>query len=138
MVSCVSINGRKRKICAGDLRLKIGLFNREITGNVSKTTAYNASFVGGITASAMLLTRSGAQIINGVSVTTKPTHDFYIRYKADIESTKWVIYNEVIYDVIEVENLEERNEFLKISCIKKGTKKAAGGVASAAKFSING
>lgn len=138
MVSCVSIKGKKRRICAGDLRLKINLFDREIQPNVSKKPAYDASFVGGISVSAMLLTRSGAQILNGVAVTTKPTHDFFIRYKPDIEATKWILFKDNIYDVIEVENLEERDEFLRISCIKKGTKKASGGnnQLSAARFSI--
>lgn len=136
MVVCVKINGRKRRICAGDLIHRIGIFDRELLGNVEKKLAYDTSFVGGESVSALILTRGGSQIIDGVSVTVRATHDFYIRYRADLDSQKWIIYNGVIYDIMEIENLEERNEFLRISCIKKGTNRAAGGNPATARFSI--
>lgn len=137
MVSCVSIKGKKRKICAGDLNSRIGVFERSLEGNVTRSLQYDANFLGGDTVSAMILTRSGSQIIDGVAITTKPTHDFYIRYRSDItDSSHWIIYKGVIYDIIEIENLEERDEFLRIRCIKKGTNIAAGGNASTATFKI--
>jgi len=55
--------------------------------------------------------------------TSTVTHKFYIRF-GELTQEKFVLYKNNRYDILDVEDLDERSEFLCLRCCKLGDQEA--------------
>ncbi len=125
MADCKRIVQKKRIICAGDLKHYIEIQTRKIEAPLSgvdheyDTPLYAKTW-------AMIQTVSGLRDFDKINVGEGVTHLFYIRYLSGVTEQEWVIYNGQRFDIADVENLDEENQFMKLECIDKGDVDQAG------------
>lgn len=121
MPKCVSIKKPLRSVCIGDMRDKVTLQTRTITpptnGSVDFTEVFNADNI----VWAMVETREGKEIFDGTNLKGVATHYIYIRYIPNTTFEKWVKFNCKYYDIIDIQDLDERHEFYLLRCSERGT-----------------
>jgi len=122
MSICIKIDGKKRNICIGDLDKRINLFSRSIKAPTNSSVDFDEEFVKEYEKWAMIHTTRGAELFDGVSLTNAFTHKIYIRYEEGITQEDWIEFNNDKYDIVDVEDLEERHEFLLLKCKIRGDK----------------
>ena len=120
MVVCVKIRGKRRQLCIGDLDRMIAIQSRSIKAPAGDLVDYDEEFVTTQEVWSMLQTTRGSQLFDSVEISNPFTHLFYVVYIAGITFENWILYNGIKYEIRDVEDLDERNEFLCIRCIKKG------------------
>lgn len=106
----------------GDLSKRITLHTRSIRPPDFGDTNFTEEFSNPVVVWAMILTSTGKTIFDGVSLDVQVTHEVYIRHRDGVTEETWIEYKNDYYDVLRVENLEEDDEFLKISCKVRGDK----------------
>lgn len=122
MSVCVKIKNKKRRLCIGDLDRKIKVQARSIVPPASGSVDFNESFTQVLYVWALVQTTLGSQFFDGVSLPNPFTHKVYIRYRSShvVTAEDWVEIDDVKYDIVDVEDLDERHEYLLLKCKKKG------------------
>jgi SPP1 family predicted phage head-tail adaptor len=123
MAICKNIRATKRDICIGDLDSRIKIQVRTLKAPESGVD-FTEEFTEVKEVWAMVQTSRGLEFFDDTGLNTTFTHKFYIRFSSSfsITSEDWLEWNNQRYDIVEVENLDERNEFLLLKAIKKGDK----------------
>jgi SPP1 family predicted phage head-tail adaptor len=72
-------------------------------------------------------TLNGKRIFDGVGVDLVTlTHEFLIHYDADVTSETWIQdVDGKLYDIIKVEDFDERKTYMRISAVERGLGEAA-------------
>lgn len=129
MSVCENVSPKKRRICIGDLNTPIKIQVRTLTPENINNVDYNENFTEVKEVWSAIETKRGFSSFNDIGTTATGkiinfTHQFYIRYSPSfvITSENWLEYKNEKYVINSVENLEEKNNFLKIYALKKGTK----------------
>ncbi len=120
MSKCVKIRTKKRKVCIGDLRDLIKLQNRDILEPIFGSPNFDEGFTDIAEVWAAINTVSGKEHFDDVGVGTTITHLIYIRYDALVTSETWVEFNNRRFDILDTEDVDERGEFLKLTCVDRG------------------
>lgn len=122
MTQCKNVSPKKRKVCIGDLRKQVTLQVRVIQPASITSANYVEEFTNVITVWAAIKTTRGYQTFSEVGVSNNVTHEVYIRYDSSftVTSEDWVEIDSLKYDIVDTENLDERNEFYVLRCIRKG------------------
>ena len=116
---CSPYRDKRRGVCTGDLNRRITLNSRTL--NTPQTSVYYThSFVDSIATWANVETVKGKEIFGGTNMDERISHIFRIRYRSGITSEHWIKFNGDNYDIIEIENPEEENNFLYIKCNVRG------------------
>ena len=122
MSVCVRINGKKRKLCAGDLDNLIMLQNRDIVAPLDfGASEASEKFTDEDFIECMVVTRSGLTLFDGVQIEKVITHQFYIRYYEGLTAEWWGLFEGRRMDIVRVEDLEERHEWMRLDCSETGT-----------------
>lgn len=124
------LSGVRRKVNIGDLFAVISIQNRNILPD-TVTDEYYLNFTetdtdggtgrlanGEVWANVESLD-SGVTVFDSVGVEQAVSHVFKIRYEP-ITTEQWLLWEGSRYNIVTIENLENRNEFLKLNCIFKG------------------
>lgn len=119
MSKCVKLQRKHRQVCLGDLNTEIVLQSRTITPP-TVTVDFAETFAGIATVWAKVDTVRGRTEFDGADIERTVTHDFTIRYIAGIDTETWVLLENNRYDIVRVEDFEERHEFLRLMCTKLG------------------
>ena len=128
MSVCKKIKDKRRVVCIGAMDRKIDIQLR--VQNAPTDNSYDAfeQFTTLRNVWAMLETTRGTEFFDGVNVNNAYTHRFYIRFiprtvfgGERLSEQEWVRFNDEYYDIIDVENLDERNEFIILKCRIKGS-----------------
>ncbi len=115
-----------RKICLGDLRTRVTLSNREITEPIFGQTDFGEDFPAPKVVWSMVRTINGRNIFNGVDTDIALSHEITIRYDTTIDAQTWVQFTDgTRLDVIDVQDYEERNEYMVLLCRARGTQEAS-------------
>ena len=122
MGNCAPIRIKKRRICAGDLTEQIVIQLRAIKAPQSGSVDFDEDFTDSSTVWAAIETKSGIELFDGVNLISRPTHFIYIRYITNIDVEKWITYKNKRYEILDAENLEERDEFILLRCSPLGDK----------------
>lgn len=120
MSKCVRIKKKKRKICIGDLRDLITLQNRSIQPPEFGEVDYVENFNDTGTVFSLINTVSGTTYFDGVNTETPITHEIYIRFDPTVTAETWVEFDGKRIDILSVEHLDERKEWLKLICNDRG------------------
>ena len=107
-------------ICIGSLNKKIKLKDRDIVTPNNDEMQYDEKFVDDSEVWSMVKTTNGIEIFDGTNTLGVATHIFYIRYYEGLTSEYFIEYNNKNYRILQIENLEEDDEYLKISCTLRG------------------
>lgn len=116
------IKRKHRVSCIGDLSERVKLHNRAL--QVPEFEGYDVSekFSGTKTVWANVRTVSGQTFFTGASIDVGLSHEIIIRYDESVTSETWIEFNNNNLKIVSVENLEERNEFLRLRCSERGDK----------------
>jgi len=119
MPACKKIPVPRRGICAGDLDRRIKIKARSLLPSTSGVKV-GESFATVKTVWAAMKSTKGRQSWYSTNLDKAVTHAFYVRWYDGIESNFWVEYKSENYDIVEVDNLDERGEFAVLYCNVKG------------------
>lgn len=119
MSECERIRIPHKKICVGDLRYRISLRNRQL-GPPRTGVDITHEFVEFRRPWAAIKTMNGPNMFSGVNLDETPTHIFYIRHFPDLTAQSWVYHNDERYNILQVENINERNEWYALYCNQRG------------------
>ncbi len=121
MAQCQRISIKKREPCIGDLRNRIILYDRDLGANNTNDPDYDLTFTNAISVWAGVVTLAdGQDVFSGVNIVAIAKHKFIIRYRSGITSEKWIQFNSKNYDILSIEDPEERHEFLILYCNERG------------------
>jgi SPP1 family predicted phage head-tail adaptor len=117
------IRFQKAKICTKDLDKRITLeypFNIG-TSNFDINTDRSFKKIGDFWAA--IKTTAGSQFFDEVNLQEGITTDFYIRFtkSVDLSRTIWVIYNNRRFKIVNPENINEDNLWIKLRAVERGT-----------------
>lgn len=121
MPKCKRIVRKHKKVCIGDLNDVICLRDRTITPPESGVDATEEFEDSNPEVWAMVETPKGETEFDGSNVEVDVTHKFTISFTDCINSETWVLFKDKHYDILDVENLEERDEWLILRCNVRGT-----------------
>ena len=125
-MSRVTVRRDHRKVCAGDLRTRVTLSNRAITQPGFGQTAFGENFPAPRIVWAMVKTVNGRVLFNGVDSDEALSHEITIRYDSTVTAETWVeLADSTRLDIIDTQDLEERNEYLVLLCNARGTGEAS-------------
>ncbi len=113
---CTKIRGKNRQLCAGDLDRKITLTDREIQTTEIGAPDFGEDFPNPITRWAMVVTESGDEFFAFNNLNKAVTHSFYCRYDSAVTAQNYIEFEGDRYDILSVEDLDERHEWLRLKC----------------------
>jgi len=119
-------NASKRKIQVGDLDQPVNLRYRDLQEPAFDEADLGLSFSEHIEVMARIKTTSGKTYFDGVNAETAITHVIDIRYEEGVNSLMWIeLLNGSILDILDVENLDEDYQFLRLVCTDQGERAKA-------------
>ncbi len=119
-MGCNPVKFKSRRVCIGDRNERIKIHIRTLTSNNAGSIESIETFIELVEVWAAVETTRGSQLWNGVEVSNPFTHRMSIRYRDNIDFNKWIEFRDEYYDIVDVENLEQKNEELFLMCIRKG------------------
>jgi len=126
MPVCSQINRKRRKVCIGDLDSLITLENRNIQAPEFDEIDYDEVFVPSATVWALLETVRGKTFFDGANTEVDVTHWVYINYDSTVTAETWIkLEDSRRLDILRVENLDERSEFMLLHCVDRGAVEAS-------------
>lgn len=124
MPACTSIRKKKRRVCVGDMKDVITLNDRNITPPLFNTVDFDESFTPQDSVNpdslALVETVSGRTYFDGANTETPITHVIYMPYNPIVTAEAWITFDGRRIDILTVEDLDERHEFLKLTCNDQG------------------
>jgi head-tail adaptor len=119
MTTCETIRMKHRRLCAGDLDRKIILKSRTLT-TPQDSEDFEQVMATVKTVWAGLSSTKGKQMFGTTNMDNGPSHVFYVRWFAGLTAEYWVEYKGENYNIIDVENLDERDEWAALYCNVRG------------------
>ena len=121
MTKCGKIPGKHRQVCIGAMDRLISLKSRAIQTPIGASVDYSEEFTSiGTEWSDVVSLSRGPVFFDDTNVAKQATHIFKIRYRDDATAEVWVELDGQNYDVLNIEDLEERHEFLFLYSVKRG------------------
>lgn len=127
-MACSRIKPNSSKVCIANFDKKIILQYPASIANNNPNQNADSSFTQVKEVWAMVKTLTGADSKNDTNINNSVTTDFYIRYDSaiDLEKTLWVQYNSLKYKISSKENIDLKNETIRLRSIKRGDINQAG------------
>ena len=123
MPKCEKIQIKKRQACIGDLIHEITLYDRVITTDNNGDVDYALTFENSVFSWAAVSTLSkGQDIFNGANLLGVATHIFYIQHIDGLTAEKWIQFDNRNFDILSIENLDERKDYMALYCNERGSK----------------
>lgn len=123
MPKSITIKKPQKKISIGDMRDKIIIQLRSLTAPTGTGVDISETLDNNKCVWSMVQTRTGVEIFDGTGTQLKgiATHYFYIRYLKGLTAEAWVTYKDNLYDILDIQNFDERNDFQLLRCSLRGT-----------------
>lgn len=126
MPICTPIHKKRRNICIGDMEDEITLEDRAITPPDFDSTDFDETFTTNATVWALIQTVEGKTFFDGVSTEENITHWIYINFDVTVTAETWILLSDSRrLDIIRVEDLDERNDFMLLHCTDRGAVEAS-------------
>ncbi|MCK5602298.1 phage head closure protein [Candidatus Pacearchaeota archaeon] len=119
-MGCTPVKIKSRRVCVGDLKHRITIQIRALTPNNTGSIEAIETFTDVIDVWAAIETTRGSQMWDGVEISNPFTHKIYIRFRDDMDFNKWIEFEGEKYDIVDVQDLDQRNEWLLLLCTLKG------------------
>lgn len=127
MAKCSPIRRKHRKVCLGDMDSVVKIQNRAIAAPAFGLVDFGEAFSDADPAAwALIETVSGEAVFDSTNTERSVTHHLYINFDVTVTEESWVELDDgAKLDVVTVEDLEERHEFMLLRCSNRGTSEAA-------------
>ena len=127
MPRCAPIRKKRRNVCIGDMEDEITLENRDIQAPDFDTVDFDEKFTApNPPAWSLIETVRGKTFFDGTGVEEDVTHWIYINFDVTVTSETWVkLPDGRRFDILRVENLDERSEFMLLHCVDRGDTEAS-------------
>ena len=126
MAVCQNITPKKKKLCLSAFRKKISLFRRSILAPAS-SQAHSHDYEPFANPFAAIETKGkGVDIFDGIEtsgadgIPVVASHVVMIKYRDDLTAEDYVRFGGDNYDILKTENVDERNQYLRLFCALKG------------------
>ena len=120
MPKCINIRKKHRQVCVGDLEDFGTITRRAIQAPSGSSVDFTEEFTDVQDTFMLIETVRGESIFDEVSVEQDVTHHVYIPYIAGVTFQDWVDVEDQRYDIIDVEDLDNRHEFQLLRCTNRG------------------
>ncbi len=122
MPLCTKLRKKKRQYCIGDLRDEIVLQERSIEPPETfiDPTDFTEEFTDTLTILSAVNTVNGKTYFDDVGVGTNITHEIGFRFVEGITSETWILYKGRRLDILNAEDLDEREGWIRVQCIDRG------------------
>ena len=120
MPKCVKIQRKKREPCIGDMDELITLQGRTLTPPTAGVDATEEFADTNPDVWALVETVSGETLFDDTGTERDVTHTFIIRFITGVSSETWVLFNNDRLEILSVEDLDERHEFLLLKATNRG------------------
>lgn len=125
MSICKKIKDKHIQVCTGAMRWRIDIYNPVIVAPtiIDGEIDYTVNKLPLVTTWALVDTFPNVTIFDSMNTETTVSHDFYIRYRADITAELNIRYpagTGKYYNIVHVEDFQNRREFLRLRCNLKG------------------
>lgn len=131
MAVCQNITPKEKKICLSALRKKVGLFRRSIVAPAS-SQSHTHDYAQFATPFASIETKGkGVDIFDGVEISgadgipAVASHIIMIKHRSDVTAEDYVRFGGDNYTILKVENIDERNQYLRLFCALRGDENKA-------------
>lgn len=126
MPKCVQIRRKKQQPCIGDMDTLVTLQTRKLGAPVGGSAFYTLGF-SGTEIWALIETKAGTELFDGVNENRPITHDLYVHFDDTITAEKWILLeNGERLDILKVVNLDQRSIYMKLQCTDRGLDTHAG------------
>lgn len=123
MPVCKTVPREHRKLCAGDLDKDVQVLERDIVppdaGEVDYDIDLNTATAPIVYAS--VKTPRGRAIFDGTGIQVDVTHTFGVRYDETYTAEMFVLMEGRFFRILDVNDLDERHEWMVLSCAERGT-----------------
>lgn len=120
MAQCTAKERKTTRVCIGSLNQRIELEIRTLTPNSDNDVDYDEIFTQLKTVWSMVETVTGKTMFDKSNIERVVTHNFYIRFIADVTFENWIKYKSQYFDILNVENFSERDSFYKLTTAIRG------------------
>ncbi len=121
MGECVKIRRKLKRVCIGSLNHKITITIRGIKVPEGDDPNFSEEFTEDRGVWSMIETINPKVFFDQTNTEQVKTHYFTIRKPAgNVNVVNWITYQDINYNVLAVENINEDNRFLKISANVRG------------------
>ncbi len=125
MAKCQFVKRKHRKICIGDLDTLIKLQSRNIVAPFFNSVDFDEDFQDSAEVWALIETQTGRTVFDGVDTDINITHNIIIRYDVAVTAETWIELDSERIDIVFVEDLESRKEWMKLLCTTRGVGEAS-------------
>jgi len=120
MAICTKIRKKNRQVCAGDL-VDYGTINtRDIAAPISGGVDFEEVFTLKVNSFMLVETVRGESLFDQVGVEQDVTHHVYIPYISGLTFQDWIDIEGQRFNVIDVEDLDNRHDFQLCRCTNRG------------------
>jgi head-tail adaptor len=117
------VGTKRRKIKAGDLSELIMIRFRDIEEPMFGSADATEQFSQHIDVYAKVETKDGTSTFNGITRDIPISHVIYMRYEEGINPEMWIeLFGGQLVDILRIENMDNKDHFLKMTCSLKGDK----------------
>lgn len=120
MPKCVNIKKKHRKVCVGDLEDYGTVNTRAIQAPSSGGIDFTETFTLKQNSFMMIESKRGEKIFDDVDVEQEVTHWVYVPFIATLTFQDWIDVETQRFDIIDVEDLDNRHEFQLCRCSNRG------------------
>lgn len=120
MPKYISIKKPNQAVSVGDMRDSIIIYNQAITAPSGSNIDFTENFVMFKNVKSLVIVKSGEEIFDKSNLLTIATHFIYIRWFPELTAEYWIQYRSDFYDILDIENLDERNRFYLLKCKLRG------------------
>lgn len=120
MPVCTKIRKKKRQACIGDMRDEIVLQDRSITPPDFNAVDFTENFTPTDTVWAEINTVSGKTYFDDVNTEIDITHEILIRFDPAVTAETWILFDGRRIDILTTEDLDERHEYMLLTCNDTG------------------
>ncbi len=122
-MTCTNTKPKKLKICRSAFNKTVVIQNRAIETPVQNSVDYSIKLTDVLTVRAMIKTVRGVTLFDGVNTDRVVSHIITIDYKSNsvisVENYARIGQTELV--IIDVENINEDNKYLRLRCALKGS-----------------
>ena len=119
MPKCSRLKKKKQQVCIGDLRDEITIQDRDIAPAFTGTN-FREVFSNNKVRSAMVNTVKGKTFFDSVGIGTNITHEITFRFDSVVTAENWILFKGNHIDILELTNLDERDDWLMAICVDRG------------------
>lgn len=126
MPTCNPVRKKRRNVCIGDMDDRVTLENRAITAPEFEGVDFDETFTPNPPVWAMVRTVKGKTFFDGVGTEIDITHEVGINFDATVTTSTWVTLEDGRrLDILQIENLDERSDYMMLDCTDRGAKEAS-------------